>query len=386
MTSFIAFFIIILIGLFSSTLLRRFHIPWVVALILGGIILGPHGFHLFEADSTTEFLGQLGLIFLMFMAGLETKLSNFKESDNGYVILAFINGIIPFIIGYALTSYLGYDFYASLLVGIVFISSSIAVVIPTLEANDLLKFKVGKAVIITSIIQDIASLVFLSVILQLKLRTSSIPLYYLYPLLILAIISLKYFLPLAEKTLMKIVKKDDKLYQDDLRTVFLVLIGTVILFELLGLHSIIGGFFAGLVLSDTINSKDLIEKISALSYGIFIPTFFVLVGLNTDIGIFLNIGETWKIGGLIIGLSMLSKLVSGYVGSKLIGFNNDQAKLFAFSSIAQLSTTLATAYTAYNYGLIDSNLNSALVALSVISTFLGPSIMSKISTVNLKTE
>jgi Kef-type K+ transport system membrane component KefB len=152
--------------------------------------------------------------------------------------------------------------------------------------------------------------------------------------------------------------------------------GTVISFELLGLHPIIAGFFAGLILSDSINSSVLKDKIRTISYGVFIPTFFIIIGAQTDIGIILGSRETVVLVAMVVFGSILSKLVSGWIGGKMVGFSSDQSLLFAVSSVPQLSTTLAVAFTSLALGFIDQKLITAMVALSIITVIVSPILMN----------
>ena len=381
----LALFIIVLIGLFSSTLLRRFHFPWVVALIFGGIVIGPDVLNIFQADASTEFLGTLGLTFLMFMAGLETNMEKFRKSNQDLFLLAFINGAIPFLVGVSIGHFLGFEPLTIFMTGVVFVSSSIAVVVPSLEAKKLIDKKIGSSVLIIAVLQDTASLILLSVLLQNINPVSKIPLYFFYPLLILAVILTRYLIPKIKDLFSSYASSED-LFQVELRSVFFILIGTVLLFQLLGLHSIIGGFFAGLVLSDTVKDKILVGKLRAISYGIFIPVFFVLVGIHTDVKMLLKLSNTWFLVIFIVFGSVLSKFFSGFLGARLIGLNKRQASFFGVSSIPQLSTTLAASYTANRFGIISNELNTAFVVLSIVTTFIGPVLMSRFDTEKLVRE
>jgi Kef-type K+ transport system membrane component KefB len=379
MQEFYPFFLIIFAGVFFSKIFTRVHLPWVVALILGGIIVGPHAFDVIEITPTLDFLGQIGVIFLMFMAGLETKVSSFKEFSGGLLWLAFINGAIPFAVG-ILTGFLfGYEWLPSLLIGVIFVSSSIAVVIPSLEQEGLISTKLGQSVILTTILQDIASLVILSVLLQTTEQSSALPLYLFYPLLLLILVLIRLFLPKIRSFFASQIKEGYDHYQQEFRSVFLVLIGTVIIFELLGLHPIIAGFFAGLVLAESVNNPGLKEKIRTISYGIFIPTFFIVIGAQTDITVFKDTGRVLPLVLIIVFGSMLSKFVSGWIGGKMVGFSKDQSLLFAVTSIPQLSTTLAVAFSALALGIIDQKLITAMVMLSIITTIVSPVLMNVFS-------
>jgi len=376
MEEFYPFFLIVFAGVFFSMIFRRIHVPWVVGLIIGGILIGPHAFDVLSTTPTMEFIGQIGLIFLMFMAGLESKLTHFKGFQGKLFWLSFINGAIPFAVGVGLTFYFGYGWTSALLVGIVFISSSIAVVIPSLERNNLLNTRLGQSVVMTSVIQDVASLILLSIVLQNISPVTSLPLFVFYPLVVGALVLLRLLLPRVGRFFARGVVGTKDLFQQEFRAVFLILVGTVVAFELLGLHPIIAGFFAGLVLSGSMQSEILKEKIRTISYSIFIPTFFILIGIQTDISVFFNANGTLIFTLVIIAGSIVSKFASGWIGGRMVGFPSDQALLFAVSSIPQLSTTLAVAFTALALGLIDQKLITAMVTLSIITVMVSPVLMN----------
>jgi len=329
MEAFYPFFLAIFAGVFFSMIASRTHIPWVVALIAGGILLGPNAFGLLELNSTIEFIGQIGLIFLMFMAGLETKTSDFKEFRGKLFLLAFINGAVPFVVGFGIGFLLGYNLLTALILGVVFISSSIAVVIPSLGSYGLLNTRLGQSVVMTTVMQDVASLVILSVILQNANPVTALPLYIFYPLLFVSLVVLRIAIPWARSFFVKMIDGRPDSFQFEFRSTFLILIGTVIVFELLGLHPIIAGFFSGLILAGSIKTPALKEKIRTISYGIFIPTFFIVMGLQTDITVFAESGQVVFIIALIVLGSIISKFFSGWLAGRMVGFTHDESLLFA---------------------------------------------------------
>jgi len=140
MPEFWSFFLILFAALTFSTLFRRLHLPWVLALIVGGLLVGPYGFDVLEVTPTLNFLSETGLVFLMFMAGLEIPLSRLQHDLKPLSLLAFINGFIPFLVGVGITSLFGYDWTTSLLVGIVFISSSVVSFVKSKSATIMIRF------------------------------------------------------------------------------------------------------------------------------------------------------------------------------------------------------------------------------------------------------
>lgn len=377
---FFPFFLIVFCGVFFSMLSIRTHIPWAVMLIIGGFLLGPSAFDVIEINETISFIGQIGLIFLMFMAGLETRLSHFRDFKVDLLWLAFINGAVPFVAGFLLVLALGYDFITALIVGIIFVSSSIAVVIPTLEVRGMLHTKLGQSVVMTTVLQDIASLVLLSLVLQTVRPVTEVPLYVFYPVLLGVLVALRLVIPKLRAWLMRAASDAPALFQLEFRSTFLILIGTVLAFELLGLHPIVAGFFSGLVLADSITSKVLKDKIKTISYGIFIPTFFIVVGLQTDVRNLVDIRTTIPVIVLVIMTLVVSKYVSGYVAARVVQYRPTAAKLFAATSLPQLSTTLATAFVAFNLGILDQVLLTALVLLSVVTVLLSPFLIHRLAT------
>jgi len=362
----------------------RTHIPWAVMLIIGGIALGPSALGIIEVDPTIDFVGQIGLVFLMFMAGLETKMTHFKEFRSNLLALACVNGFVPFLAGFLVVWLFGYDLITALIIGIIFVSSSIAVVIPTLEVSGMLRTKLGQSVIITTVLQDITSLVLLSLLLQSVSPVTDVPLYVFYPVLLGVLIGLRLFIPKLREWLVKATTGSPDLFQLEFRSTFLILIGTVIAFELLGLHPIVAGFFSGLVLADSIKSKVLKDKIKTISYGVFIPTFFIVVGLQTDLSVFQNVSAVLFVMVSLIGALVASKYLSGYLAARSVGFDMTESKFFAATSLPQLSTTLATAFVAFNLELIDQTLLTSLVMLSVVTVLLSPLLIRKYATTLLE--
>ncbi|MFC1598815.1 cation:proton antiporter [Patescibacteria group bacterium] len=379
MFEFLSFFIILLVSVFFSALFNRLHLPFVIALIIGGIIIGPFGFGVLQITDTIEFLGQIGLIFLMFIAGTEIKLSSFANDKKNITIISILNGFIPFAVGSAIAMAFGLPTLSALLLGIIFISSSVAVIIPSIEQSSLLKTRLGKEIISSTIIQDILSLVLLSLILQRANPLAHLPLPLFYTLLIIILVGLKVAIPKIEKLFNLIRTKKKELFDDELRLIFMLLIGVVVIFELLGLHPIIAGFFTGLVLSETIKSKALKQKIHAISYGLFIPIFFIVVGAQTDITLLFQVNTALYLTIAVILGSVLSKFISGYIAGRLVGFKNIESTLMGIATTPQLSTTLAVVFIGLEMGLLDNNLLTAMVALTIFTTFLGPLLINIIS-------
>jgi Kef-type K+ transport system membrane component KefB len=368
---FLPFFLILLATVLFAAAFRRFHLPWVLALITAGVVVGPYGLEVAEVTPTLGFLSQIGLIFLMFMAGLETKFASFKKLKYDIGWLSALNSLIPLAAGIALGFWFDFSLTASLLIGIIFMSSSIAVIIPTLESLNLTHTKLGKSIVSSTVIEDVLSLILLSVLLQSVNPMTSLPLPSFYFLLALIMAGFAYGLPKIRALIPRHRDQRD-LFESEVRLIFALMIGVVVTFELLGLHPIIAGFFAGLVLSDSIKSEILIEKLRTMSYGIFIPVFFVVIGMETNIGILTESAGVLGLIATIVCVSVFTKFISGWVGGKIIGFKNKEASIIGLATIPQLSTSLAVVFTAVETGLLPEELIAAMVALSIVTTLIAP--------------
>jgi len=352
----------------------RFHLPWVLALIVAGLIVGPYGFAWLDMTPTLTFMADIGLVFLMFLAGLQTKLSTFQRFERDVGLVTLMNGVVPFATGYLIGYFFDYSLLSSLLLGTIFMSSSIAVVIPALEQKGILQRKLGTTIVTATMVNDIASLVLLSVLLQTVDPISALPLPSFYVLVVAILVGLRYVLPRIRALVPRFRNQKD-LFESEVRLIFAMLFGTVVLFEALGLHAIIAGFFSGLVLSDSLTSEILLQKIYTIGYGIFIPVFFVSIGLTTDLSTVLaSVTSVWLLLSVVIG-SIGAKFVSGYFGALWGGFSRAESLFLAVATTPQLSTTLAVVATATALELVPATLLSTMVILSAVSTVIAPTAM-----------
>lgn len=372
-TQFIAFFAVLIVAVFFSSAFSKIHIPWAVALIIGGMIVGPGLLNWFSPNDTITFLGEIGAVFLMFMAGLEIRFQSFKREFSSIGFIAAINGMVPFACGVVIILMFGFSLNVALLVGIVFISSSVAVVIPTLDKNKLLGEPIGSAIVGSTVLQDISSLVLVSIFLQTSSTITWLPLPVFYILLVIFIFILYKIVSFLRKWIIK-----EGSFHQEFQFLLAVLTGVVVIFSLLGLHHIVAGFFTGLVLAEPLRNNKIKESMHTVGYGIFIPVFFILVGTNTDLSVFASYKEILPLTiALVVGL-IGSKFLSGYFAARFKKFSKHNSLLIAATSVPQLATTLAVAYTAFSMGIISADLVTAFVILSIITTIGSPLVTRKI--------
>lgn len=373
----IALLIILSLGLIPE-LFKKFRIPFVTLIILLGAIFGPNGLDYIEFTEIISFFGFMGMTFLMLMAGLETDLSKLKQSKRKIAIMSSTNGLIPFLVGLGIILYFGYPFKTALLIGIVFISSSVAIIVPTLRSAGIFSKDLGQLILSSVLVTDIVSLIALGFLFQSEspITSFSLPAYIV--ILLLSIALLFFTVPrLSEKVIKRF--KGDQAYEKQLRIVIVIFLALLVYFFSIGVHPILAAFLVGLTLSETIkhDKEDRIySKIHTLGYGLFVPIFFFIVGMEMDLALFKSFDITNIIMISLISGLIFSKAISGFIAGRLVKLDNRRAMLFGTISIAQLTTTLAVTYAAASLKIIDETLTTSIILLSILTTFLAPVIVS----------
>lgn len=370
MPELLVFFIILFAGLIFSQLFNRLHLPYVTALVLAGVIVGPHGMGLIAMDDVVSFFASVGVIFLMFIAGSEVKTDIVKRVGWDIGIFALINGLIPLAVGLAIGLWLGLPWLTSMVLGVVFVSSSVAVIVPVLEKTGILKSKLGELLLTAAVFEDVASLLLLSFLLQSAGEANLWMPLAVMVLAIIILVLLRIFIPKIRR-LMAWGKRGEDLFESELRFVFVVLLATVVLFEVLGLHAIVAGFLIGIVLGDSMRGR-IEQKVHTVGYGLFIPIFFIAVGMQLDLAVFASRQMIGLLVLVIVG-AVLAKVLSGMLGIAMVGYKETRQRLLAgVVTTPHLSTALAAAFTAAEFGLLSKELVSALIVLSVVTTLIAP--------------
>lgn len=351
-------------------MLRRFHIPWVTAVIFAGIILGPYGLSWVVPGEIMEFLSTIGLVFLMFTAGLDTKFSVLKTAGKEIMYFSMLNLGVPMAAGFTLGFFAGMGVFASLLLGIVFSSSSIGVVSPLLKE---LKIEPKVKSVLTSSIflEDVVSLILLAVLLNAVTPLTPVPLTVFPFVLLIFLLIVFYVIPIIQEWFFYWESKDD-MFAGQMRGVMLTLALVALMAELIGIHAMVGGFLAGLTLSEMVGQrKKLGDNVMAVSYGFLIPIFLLYLGMTTNISTLFSPGDAGFTLAIISALT-LSKTLSGYAAARIIGFDTRTGLGMGLMTSAQLSTTLATASLGLQYGIFGENILTALVILSVVTIVVSP--------------
>lgn len=369
----LVFFVVMFSSLLGPSFFQRFGIPYSTALIITGFFLGPYMFQAVGGDSelyTLQSLATVGILFIMFSAGLELKYEVLKKMGGSAIFIAIVNGAIPFLTGLWIGKYLGLDTNSALIIATIYVSSSIGIIVPVLKESGLLKKTIGKNIIASIVLEDIASLIILTIILQVVLKTGNIPISLYFVIIMLFVLSVIYFVPKVAKKYFSLYSGKD-MFEVKIRFVFITLLLITILSEFLHLHLIISAFIVGLAFVPVIDSE-LEDKINTVAYSFFIPVFFIVIGLEIDPFVIFRASESLKSALLITTGLIISKFLSGSLAALLSGYGLFESCIFGAATVPQMSTTLAVAQLGHQYNIFDTVILTSIVFLSIISTILSP--------------
>ena len=396
--------------------LRRFKIPMVISLLVAGMIIGPTGLNLVStlsaplaflgtppAETVSHFnslvnsLGALGLMFLMALAGMEADFKLINSARKPVILLSILTFLIPAVTGYwVYWHFKPDDLPGKLLYASLFASHSVGIVFPVIRELKLSKTRFGAAVLISTVITDIASIILLAVSVQLHrqwsaqvhmvvkgtlsifdrmdtslLGNSFTPVFLC---IVLAYLALSIFVVnFIGKWLRKIFNPGEDML---ITILLLVILGTVLVGELLGINLVVGAFIAGLGLSKVVQDQDKVvfRRFESIGYGFLIPFLFVSIGMKTDFSAFTQGGNLPIILFTVLGL-VLSKVLSGFIAMKCSGFNTPASVSAGLMTVPQLSATLAAAAIGKDLGILDTQFFNTIIILAVVTTLPIPSLV-----------
>lgn len=375
------FALLLLIILLAPFLLKKFNIPGIIGLIISGIIIGPNGLNIVENNSAVGLFSTIGLLYIMFIAGLELDIHEFRSNRNKSLTFGIFTFIIPLVIGYPVCHFLlGYDFHASLLTASMF-STHTLVAYPIVSRLGVSK---NQAVAITvggTILTDTAVLIMLAVITSSGEGNLN-PAFWARLGISLVIFLFVVFVIITRITrwfFQKVESEKHAHYIFVLSVVFF----SAFLAELSGLEPIIGAFAAGLALNPVIpHSSPLMNRIEFIGNSLFIPFFLISVGMIVDISVILD-GPTSIIIAVVLTLVALTgKWIAAFFTQKLFSYSLAQRNIIFGLSSSHAAATIAVIMIGYKAGILDENILNGTILLilttCVIASFITEKAAKKI--------
>lgn len=364
-------------------LTRRFNMPQVVGALLAGLILGPAMIGILQETDFTAKLSEVGVITLMFTAGLETDMQEMKKAGKTCFIIALIGVIVPLIGGFALASVFNTQpndakcslFLQNVFIGVILTATSVSITVETLKELGKLNTRAGNAILGAAVIDDILGIICLTLITSMADSSINIG-------TTLVKIVLFFILAIGVGVIFnKLFEKYQEYYNKDMRR--FVIIGFVFCLLLsycaekfFGVADITGAYLAGMIISNTQRSKYISNRFETLNYAFLSPVFFASVGLKVTLP---SMTANIIIFALLLTVvAILSKIVGCGLGAKLCGLSNKESVQVGMGMISRGEVALIVASKGSSLGLMSSALFGPVVIVVIVTTIVAP-IVLKIS-------
>lgn len=365
----IIFTILTAVILFAPYLFRIAKIPDVVAYLVAGILIGPHALNILSRDASIELLGTIGLLYIMFLAGLELDPEKLKAQRKNSVVFGIATFLIPFILGLLATKLiLGLDNTAALLISIMF-STHTLVAYPIVKKLGVQKDISVMTAVGGTIITDTVVLIILSVVTRESgAHSAGMEIARLFILFLAYILLVLFSFPLMANWFFRHIKRDRPVHY--LFVLFMLCLASFMA-ELIGVEAIIGAFLAGLALNRSIpGNSPLMHHIEFMGNVLFIPVFLIGIGMliNTDVlftGVYM-----WYAAAILIVTALVSKWAAAWLSQKLLKFSAIRRQLLFGLSSSHAAATIAIILIGFEQGIIDTALFNATILIILVSCLL----------------
>jgi len=366
-----SFTILLLVVLTVPPIFERIKLPGLVGLIVAGIVLGSDGLGLLDAKSETmKLLSDVGKVYLMFVAGLEIDLDEFRKAKGKAIGFGMMTFLLPILTGILVGSLFGYGLNAAILMGSL-IASHTLLGYPIATRFGVERNPAVVATIGATIFTDIASLLVLAICLSIhqgEFTATSLIIQLLglglYALLIL------FGLDWAGKFYFRRTgEEESNQFLFVLLAVFLSSVGA----QLIQVDKIVGAFLAGLAVNDVVGRSPVEEKVTFVGSTLFIPFFFVGMGLLLDVSsLKATLTNNLALTAALVGGLFLSKGLAATIAQWVYGFTPTEGFTMWSLSLPQVAATLAAALAGLNQGLLDRAVFNAVIMLMLVTAIAGP--------------
>src|SRR3990172_2799996 len=348
----------------AGEVFMRLKQPPVIGELLAGALIGAHALGLSQPSEVYEVIAELGVIILLFSVGLETKMDELAEVGLPAVLVGLFGVLVPLGLGFLGVKVLGFSNITALFIG-----------------TAMIQHRVSRIILGAAILDDILGLMVLAVVTSLAKQSFDVVQFSVLAFEAVFFVAFLTFFGtrLAERhgSLLKVLRISEAPYAFSI----VLFLGLSVLAEYIGLAAIIGAFLAGLVLAETEKEFALHQKVRPL-YSFMVPFFFVMMGTQVDFGVFLNL-EILKLILIVVALAVIGKIVGAAMGTFFLGLRSMlQAGV---GMVPRGEVGMVVALIGLNLGVIASDIYTAVVAMSLLTTIIAPPLI-KIAFKGEKTE
>ncbi len=369
------FLVILAIMLVAPLLFERLRLPGIVGLIVAGVLVGPHGFGLLERDSTIVLLGTVGLLFLMFMAGLETSLDDLKYSANKAILFGLATFAVPMLLGMAAMMLLGYPFLAAVLVASCFASHTL-LALPVVSKMGMMRSQTVTATLGGTLITNTLALLVLAVVVKAHQGNLTLTFWlFLIPSLSIYTFATLWGIPRLGRWFFRRFGHDEGAeFTFVVATLFVVSYFA----KLIEIEPIIGAFLAGIAITQLIPQlSPLMNRIQFIGNTLFVPFFLISVGMLVNPAIIFSEPRSLLVSGVMVAVAIVAKLIPAWGAGRLFKFDFSSTMVMFGLSVAQAASTLAAITVAYNIQLVDQLTVNGTIAMILVTCIASPWITAR---------
>ncbi len=354
---------------------ERVHMPQVVGALIAGLLIGPSVFGIVgETDFITK-TAEIGVILLMFTAGLDTNMQDLKNTGISALVIAAIGVVVPFIGGAA--CYLAFyndaadslNMLKAAFIGVVLTATSVSITVETLREMGKLKSKVGTAIMGAAVIDDVLGIIVLTVLTGFT--DSSVN-----PVMVFVrIIAFFAFIGVVGFVVRKIFARFEHLWGEHRRIAIYALAFCFILSYcaegFFGIADITGAYFAGLILCDLSDTRQYAaKKMNVMGYMLFSPIFFASIGIKTDLSGFGGSLVAFAIALTVV--AVVTKVIGCGLGARLTGFGSYDSMSIGLGMVSRGEVALIVAQKGAQAGLVSEKMFPAIVLMVIVTTLVTP--------------
>jgi Kef-type K+ transport system membrane component KefB len=368
-------FIVLLAAKLGDELFRRLHQPTLVGEILAGLVIGPAVLGLVEPGDVLQVFAELGVVFLLFWVGLETRLSDLREVGSTAVSVGVLGVVIPFAGGVALGAALGESTGTSLFIGAALVATSVGITSAVLIELDVLERRTSRTILGAAIVDDILALLLVAVAAGVAAEGGvdfgSIA--------VTAAIAIGFGVFIAVGGTKLLAARPALLHaprfsESPLLPAVIICLGLAAFASQIGLAAIIGAFLAGMIVAETRDQSPIEQEVAPL-YAFFPPFFFAFIGLEVSLAALGDLQTLALLAGFTV-LAVLTKFAGAYLGALRMGKRD--AAFVAVGMVPRGEVGIIVAGIGNSTGTIDAELFAVIVTMSVLTTLLVPPVLRRL--------
>jgi Kef-type K+ transport system membrane component KefB len=383
--------LLVLARLFGE-IMERFKQPAMIGEILAGVLLGPTILNFIHRTEDLKVISELGVFLLVIIAGLEIHLDEIIKSMKGRnIVISIAAFFIPLVSGYLVGNYFGQDVMSTIFIGLCVAITALPVSIRILMDLGKLNSPIGQKIISVAIFDDVIALTILGILLDIKdVEPTFANISQATVFTVLKLAAFLIIIALTYKLIQKFAQKENFI-ENQLNTILTYLKGKESLFavffvfilifatmtESIGLHFIIGAFFASMLISKDLVGEKHLETFhnttNSMAMGFLAPIFFAGIGLEFQFSSIQN----YPLLFAIIAVSFLSKIIGGYIGGRFARLNHKVSLALGIGLNARGIMELVIANIAYKAGIINTEIFSMLVIMGLITTLSTPFLLKR---------